>query len=108
MTDLPYNGQTALVRKMEDLLGQKKLSTAAAMRLLLEKELEDIKRNHERDERINKIEQDLQYSIGLWTNRNPKKAVSLFLFFWLFSVSEIREPVILWITSNIKLLMGIL
>lgn len=114
-TDQPYNGSTALVMKMEELLGQKKLSTSAAMRLLLEKELSDIKRNHERDERIKESEKQIidlkneidvlkKTSIGRWILTNPKKAGGVILFLYSFSISGLPSLFFQWLFSSLKLL----
>ena len=101
MTD-EYNGQTALVKKIEELLGSKRISTTAALRLMLEKQLYDIKANHERDLRIAQLE---GASLGLWVKNNQRRAVAIVIIMYSFSISTIREPFLTWVGSLISLVM---
>ncbi len=109
MTDKPYNGSTALVKKMEMLLSEKKLSTPSAVRLMLEKDLADIKADHERDIRLQEISdrQDLieKRSVGFWAYNNPRKAMALFFILYSFSISDIREPVMSWVAGFVGLIL---
>ena len=102
MTD--YNGSSALINKMEKLLADKKLSTAAAVRLMLEKQLHDIKEGHE-------IKKELIYlrkvSLGAKIDEKPKKYITLFLLIYSFSISDIREPVKNWLIDNIKMIISL-
>ena len=101
--DRPYNGSTALVEKIEHLLGEKRLSTSAAIRLMLEKMLHDIKENHYRDMEIQEIKERQELlekrSLGFWAYNNPRKAFTAFLILYSFAVSDIREPVVNWLMS---------
>lgn len=95
--ELPYNGSTALVNKIEHLLAEKKLSTAAAMRLLLEKELADIKINHARDLEVKTLraeyEEIKKHSIGMWMYNNPKMAITLAFIIFSFISSDVKIPI---------------
>ena len=109
MTDQPYNGSSALITEIEHLLGEKKLSTAAAMRLLLEKELSDIKANHERKLQLESLQarQDEleKRSLGFWAYKNPKIALTIFIALYSFSISDIRQPLIEWLNQIVGLLI---
>lgn len=108
MTNTPYNGSAVLIDKIEGLLTEKKLSTPAAMRLMLELELNNIKRNHERDMEIEKLKQEMQYSWGLWAAKHPKTATALFLLIYSFALSDIRKPFLDWLVANIKTVFSLL
>lgn len=107
--ELPYNGSTALVNKIEHLLAEKKLSTAAAMRLLLEKELADIKINHARDEQVKALraenEEIKRHSIGIWIYQNPKMAFTIALILFSFVASDVKIPIIQWLSEVVGLVI---
>lgn len=109
MTDKPYNGSTALIKKIETLLGDKKLSTPVAVRLMLEKDLADIKSNHERDILLQELKarQDEfeKRSIGFWAHKNPKLALFIFIALYSFSISDIRQPFMEWLNQMVGLLL---
>lgn len=110
MTDeKPYNGSSALVKKMETLLSEKKLSTPSAVRLMLEKDLADIKADHERDKLLQELRsrQDLleARSVGMWAYNNPRKATALFFVLYSFSISDIRQPVMDWIGGIVGMIL---
>lgn len=105
MTDQPYNGSTVLVKKIEHLLGEKKISTPVVMRLLLELKLDEIKKQHELHERVVKIE---EASWSLWAAKNPKTAMALFILFCSFIISDLRQPVLEWVFNNLKVFFSLL
>lgn len=105
MTDQPYNGSTVLVKKIEHLLGEKKISTPVVMRLLLELKLDEIKQQHALKERVDKIE---AVSWSLWASKNPKTAIVSGLIIISFLISDIRQPVIAWVSQNLKLILSLL
>ena len=109
MLENPYNGKTALVKKMETLLQEKKLSTPSAVRLMLEKDISDIKENHERDALLQELRnrQDIleRRSVGMWAYKNPRKAMVLFFALYSFSISDIREPVMSWVSQLVGLIL---
>lgn len=122
-----YNGSSHLIHKMEELLSTKKLSTTAAVRLLLESQLHNIKARHDMAAQIEalrlethkeiealkaKTQVDIQLlqstSIGLKAYTHPKQAFALIILIFSFLVSDVRQPVINWITENIKILFSLL
>lgn len=105
--DQPYNGSTLLVKKIESLLGEKRLSTPAAMRLILELQLQVIKENHKREDEIKLIKEELKYSWGIWAVRNPRKAIVIFILAYSFAMSDIRQPIMAWVLENIKALLSL-
>lgn len=118
---MDYNGSSQLITKIEELLGTKKLSTPAAVRLLLESQLHNIKARHDMAAQIEELRLDTQRqieelraktqieielinktSIGRKMYDKPKQAfISIFLI-TSFLVSDIRQPVFQWIMDNIK------
>jgi hypothetical protein len=122
-----YNGATHLINKMEELLSTKKLSTTAAVRLLLESQLHNIKARHDMAAQIEslrlethreiellkaKTQLEIQMlqstSIGLKAYTYPKQALAVVILLISFLVSDIRQPVINWIAENIKILFSLL
>jgi hypothetical protein len=107
--ELPYNGSTALVNKIEHLLAEKKLSTAAAMRLLLEKELADIKINHARDLQIKELkaenEEIKRHSTGWWIHNNKKMAFTIALILLSLVASDVKIPIMQWFSEVIGLII---
>ena len=100
-----YNGSSHLVKKIEELLATKKLSTAAAVRMLLEKELYDIKTRYDMQQDIELLKRT---SIGLRIYTNPKLALFFLFVLYTFGISDIREPVIGWIVNNLKLIFSLM
>jgi len=109
MNESPYNGKTALVKKMEVLLQEKKLSTPSAVRLMLEKDISDIKENHDRDLLLKEImlrQDELERrSTGMWVYKNPRKALVLSFILYSFTISDIRQPVMLWVSEFVGLIL---
>ncbi len=103
MTD--YNGSAHLVKKLEELLGTKKISTPAAVRLLLEKELHDIKARYDMQQDIELLKRT---SIGLRIYTNPKLALFILFVLYTFGISDIREPIMDWVFNNLKLLFSLM
>lgn len=107
--ELPYNGSTALVNKIEHLLAEKKLSTAAAMRLLLEKELADIKINHARDLEVKTLraeyEEIKRHSLGMWMYNNPKMSFTLAFILFSFIASDVKIPIMQFVGEMIGLII---
>lgn len=102
MTDDKYNGSTALVKKMETLLQEKKLSTSAAVRLMLEKDLADIKADHERDLILSDLVKRQaileSHDIVKRIKDHPKLSFAFFVLFLILNSmvnwSGIRKPAI--------------
>jgi hypothetical protein len=107
-----YNGSSALVTKIEALLGEKKISTMAAVRLILEKQLNDIKENHLRDERLELIikrqDEIERRSLGMWIYKHPKRAFAIVFVFYSFAISDIRQPVFAWLGGIVKVIISAL
>jgi hypothetical protein len=122
-----YNGSTHLITKMEELLSTKKLSTSAAVRLLLESQLHNIKARHDMAAQIETLKLETQKeieklkiqtqaeiellrstSLGLKAYTHPKQAIVIVFLVISFLVSDIRQPVIEWITDNIKMIFSVL
>lgn len=108
MTEQPYNGSTVLVKKIESLLGEKKLSTPVAVRMILELQLEAIKQDHVRDEEIAALKKKINYSWGVWMSDNPRKAFAIIMIIYGFAISDIRKPVMDWIAGAVKLIISAL
>lgn len=122
-----YNGSTHLITKIEELLGAKKLSTSAAVRMLLESQLHNIKARHDMAAQIEdlrlKTQKDIEEmkvktqvdiellkrtSFGLKIYTNPRTAIIIFFILYSFAISDIREPVVGWLLQNIKIFLSIL
>lgn len=98
MADEQWNGQTALVREIEELLDKKSITTSAAMRLMLKKELADIKANYNRDlqykDLVLQMAEIQRHSIGHWIYLNPKLSLTIFIVSTSILNSEIRTPIL--------------
>lgn len=110
-----YNGATHLINKIEELLGAKKLSTAAAVRMLLESQLHNIKARHDMAAQIEQLRLDTykeiellrRTSIGMKIYEKPKQAIIIIFLVLSFLVSDIREPVFAWVSDNIKHILSV-
>ena len=121
METTDYNGSTHLITKIEELLGSKKLSPTAAIRLLLESQLHNIKARHDMEQQIEQLKLDTQKeiavikktnaeeiallrrtSVGLYVYNNPGKALVFFLLAYSFAISDLRQPFMDWVVANLK------
>jgi len=106
--DQPYNGSSVLVKKIESLLGEKRMSTPVAVRLILELQIEAIKQNYKREEEIRLVKEEMKYSWGIWAAHNPRKAFVIVVLIYSFAISDIRQPVMAWVIENIKTLLSLI
>lgn len=44
-------------------------------------------------------------SFGLWVYNNPKSALFFSLLLYSFAISDIRQPVLAWLTEIVKLIL---
>lgn len=122
---MDYNGSTHLINKIEELLAAQKLSTAAAVRMLLESQLHNIRARHDMSAQIEKLRMDTQKEIEVMKSRTqieiellkrtsigwrmyekPKQAFIIIFIIVSFFVSDIRQPVLAWVMDNIKTLLA--
>ena len=64
-----------------------------------------MEREKEWNEYKAKVDELSARSIGLWVYGHPKMALTIFLALYSFSISDIRQPFLAWLTEIAKLII---